>query len=299
MILLLLPLLLICAEAERCPLECLSGGVCKLGTWSSVVYNTNVTTSALNRFYCHCPSGYAGRLCEVKYEDCPGPENENEAGEKSKRLCPNGAYCTHDINHDRKLFWHCGCDEDITDFSSLYARRTCRHFWTVFCNDPSESDKNQQMSGMASGSYCEHGGRCKGFVSATSGHPGCICPSGWEGSHCEKTNDEKLIKKFHLNDTVTTPRASYRAQTRRRLTLMWMGATLVFLTVGSLVYNAVENYGEAQRRRRRRLASRSPHPPELVFSDTPTRKKKRRGRRLEPMEIELPKIPEHDNEGFM
>lgn len=233
------------------------------------------------KFYCHCPTFHAGPECEVQFEQCPGTSPYNET------FCDNGAKCVRDINYDGEVYYHCGCDTEKTDYSSAYARRTCKRMSTVFClpEDEKTSQEIQQSLGQAGGAYCMNGGRCKRMDSTVKRHPGCECPAGWSGLHCEYPETEQLKAKFHYgenNQEAVKVAAADSNNTNFFATVAWICLIIVLAMVGGIGFAVWDGYRETTRTRRRRLEKATRIPKQITAK---VKSKKKKGG-MEPLEIE-------------
>merc|ERR1740139_45514 len=86
--------------------------------------------------------------------------------------CENGSICIEN-SYDEGNFY---CDCDSADIPSVFEGLYCEHEATEFCSDD---------GGLSKVSFCTNHGRCKKTVGYDDQHPGCICPSGYEGEHCQ------------------------------------------------------------------------------------------------------------------
>lgn len=272
---------------DKCTLNCRKGGVCK-ETMTEIHTGGDFTDvheyAPARKFYCHCPPFHAGPECEVEFEDCPG------TGARNATYCANGAKCVRDISYDGEAYYHCGCDTEETDYSSAYARRTCKRMSTVFClpEDEEKSQEIQQSLGQAGGAYCMNGGRCKGIDPSQTAkrHPGCECPVGWSGLHCEYPESNELKAKFHYGEqnqeTIKTDTTSDSNNTDFFATVAWICLIVVLAMVGGIGFAVWDGYRETTRTRRRRLEKATRIPKHI--SAKIKSKNKKAG--LQPMEIE-------------
>lgn len=149
----------------KCDLQCGNGGECKVGQ-----------EKTSKEQYCHCPTGYSGTLCEIKFVTCAKGENET---------CFNENPCMRDVDADGNPYFHCQCDPTMSDLSAPYATRFCEHAATAFCKPP-----DHNSLGPTGDSYCANSGKCKPTEKGKH-HSGCLCAPGWSGVYCEVADSVK------------------------------------------------------------------------------------------------------------
>ncbi|KAL3919327.1 MAG: hypothetical protein SGARI_007236 [Bacillariaceae sp.] len=106
---------------------------------------------------------------------------------------PPGTRACNDHSGLGESYWRCECDKDESVMTAAYAGKFCEHESTVFCH-------GEQNKGT---SFCVNGAKCKEKESEDQQHLGCICPAGFEGSHCEYP-----IKGFSVSDMVSAATSS-------------------------------------------------------------------------------------------
>lgn len=72
----------------------------------------------------------------------------------------------------------CDCADATTNFSSHFAGESCEYQSTDMCTIGNPGPATPR-------SFCVNRGTCKEKVTATQPHPGCNCPEGYTGPHCE------------------------------------------------------------------------------------------------------------------
>jgi hypothetical protein len=150
---------------SRCGLKCWNGGRCEIGPQHEA---TAASTGGKGQ-YCHCPTGYTGTHCEIKFVLCP---------EGINGTCFNDAPCIRDIDDGKNEFYRCQCDQVESDLSEPYATKLCEHSASTFCKP--EDDHNSL--GPTGDSYCANSGKCKPPVKGKH-HAGCDCAPGWSGAY--------------------------------------------------------------------------------------------------------------------
>lgn len=281
-------------ERTECrSLQCRNGGVCRKAKHMTV-FDGDIKGIAANarNVYCHCPPGFAGPFCEIRYQSCPQPvEDEKKQQTNPTVFCNNGAPCDRDVNHDGQVYFHCECDDSVTDYSTLYARRACQHASTVFCT----GQKEHQSLGQAAGSYCRNGGTCKVSPQQQqeqdqqqpNRHEGCNCPDGWGGPHCEELLNESLAEKYHYYDEdeemditsyyMTSP--SRYSTSGWRMTVLSLCCLIILAMVGGILYIFYDSYRQNSYSRKRRMEKTARIPRHIGV-------RSRKGKKFEPMEID-------------
>ena len=128
-------------------------------------YNqTHVTTWE----HCVCPQGYFGVQCQHELEICPG----------SDHVCLHGSKCVAE-DETTNLSHSCDCDSGFDAIEKI-AGKYCQYTSTDICT------KNGRPGvGKANFAFCVNSGKCKAKVRDNQRHPGCTCPDGFAGDHCE------------------------------------------------------------------------------------------------------------------
>eukprot|EP00980_Cylindrotheca_fusiformis_P006245 scaffold1336_cov158-Cylindrotheca_fusiformis.AAC.7 len=166
----------------RCRLQCQNGGVCAKGAKDLTDYHDAIDHVAhLNKTYdetyfehCVCPSGWFGLECEHKAEVCGADEH----------LCLHGSKC---VKNNEEHGCDCSQTDEKLDGSdhSLFAGDSCQHPATDICTYGSNSPGRPLY-------FCTNHGTCKDYVTPAESNPGCDCPAGWTGPHCEVRGEAKL-----------------------------------------------------------------------------------------------------------
>ncbi len=164
-----------------CRLTCSNGGSCAKGVKDNGSYQDTISGVAhLNKTYhetyfehCVCPQGFIGLTCEHKVETCGNNEH----------YCLHGSTCIEDNND-----YLCDCskaDETIGhgDQPSVFAGDSCEHPANDICMQ-GEVFPTRPLY------FCVNHGVCRAYVSEGTDDPGCDCPNGWSGPHCEIRNQQ-------------------------------------------------------------------------------------------------------------
>ena len=267
-------------HGEKRPLICHNGGTCQKGIAPDA-------TASSGGYYCYCPSGYAGPQCQIKYQACPTQPGILP----NATQCHNGSPCIRDIDHDGAVYYHCECDDSVTDYSTSAVRRACQHASTVFCTQ----QFNRNSLGQAAGAYCLHGGTCVHPITRKGSghhHDGCHCPAGvWTGAHCEILQDESLASKYHYyeqddDESIDANGMSYvRQQTTVRSAILAVCAIVVAVMLGGMGYLAYDTHRQNSYRRRRKREKAARIPKQISVGKQKKKKQKER-QNFEPLEID-------------
>lgn len=172
----------------KCSLICANGGVCASGAkdYGSLQDSINKVDSVSQSYHetyyehCVCPDGFVGLTCEHKVEIC---------GE-SEHFCMHGSKC---VENDGKH--SCDCSDASAnighgDQSSMFAGESCEHHATDICIKGDEEIARPLY-------FCVNEGTCRDYVTEDDLNPGCMCPEGWTGPHCElrvQESTDDLVK---------------------------------------------------------------------------------------------------------
>ncbi|KZS05970.1 Notch 2 [Daphnia magna] len=136
--------------------------------------------------YCHCPSGFTGRFCEVNIDDC------------ASQPCYNGGTC-----RDQEQGYLCSCPPGYSGLQCQEEESSCNG---TTCNDRSMC-KNEPGQGQftclcrtgytgpncsstldpCSENPCSNSAQC---IPLKQGRFKCVCPAGWEGPLCDENVDD-------------------------------------------------------------------------------------------------------------
>lgn len=168
----------------NCTLSCDNEGKCRKGAKDvTLISQFGSDLEGFNQTHtetwehCVCPDGYFGVQCEHQLEICPGGDH----------VCLHGSKCM--ARHDgTELNQECDCDAGF-DAIEKHAGKFCQYTSTDIC-----TKHGKPGVGKANFAFCVNSGRCRAKVSDNEPHPGCDCPDGFRGDHCEflKANDEIL-----------------------------------------------------------------------------------------------------------
>jgi hypothetical protein len=127
---------------------------------------------------CKCEPNYFGPDCSYQAEVCPN--SILGATDDEAEVCFNGGTCypvTQLAGSSAEVYYQCDCRKAYGDAGKIvYAGHQCEYPAQASCE-----------SGVASSLYafCVNGGTCKATVPPGSPHPGCTCPVGFDGRHCQ------------------------------------------------------------------------------------------------------------------
>jgi Notch-like protein len=163
--------------AVSCTLQCMNGGFCAHGVKDlGALQDTVADVSHLNQTYdketfqhCICPEGFVGLTCDHKIEICG----------KDEHVCFHGSQCVLSENGSHS----CDCsqaDEKFDGVIPAFAGDSCQYTPTEICSDDEERYPGEPLS------FCVNNGKCLAKVNGNEPHPGCSCPDGYSGPHCEQ-----------------------------------------------------------------------------------------------------------------
>jgi hypothetical protein len=165
----------------ECTQNCQNGGTCIIlansssGTGSTTNTNASSSTVFHNRNTlsqrCACPPGYGGLFCEYHFSAPCFVRFDTEFYCQAESPCvPSRA---GGDNHDSHF-----CDCRHANPKSAFAGLDCDYSATEYCTD------GESVSRIA---FCTNGGSCVTYMDDDNvdDHPGCNCPLGYTGRHCE------------------------------------------------------------------------------------------------------------------
>ena len=174
-----------------CNLPCENGGLCRKGA-KDLSYleqfgiekllapnNAKAVASFHTSFsdsgeHCVCPHGYVGLQCEYHVDVCPGAEH----------VCMHGSSCVpgqqqEDGTNAGTISFTCDCSDADPSTRHRFAGNYCEYQATDYCTE--DGDIVPKSSDL----FCTNNGVCLDHMALGEEHPGCLCPDGYEGSHCE------------------------------------------------------------------------------------------------------------------
>lgn len=162
-------------DGYQCRLQCYNGGICAkgakdLGSLQKTVEHVDHLNKTYDKVFfehCVCQDGWVGLQCEHVADICGDSEH----------VCLHGSTCVKNNQHHS-----CDCsqaDERIVGADQpLFAGDSCQHPATDICIQ-GEDYQGRPMY------FCVNNGVCKDYVTGEEDPPGCDCPAGWIGPHCE------------------------------------------------------------------------------------------------------------------
>jgi hypothetical protein len=153
---------------RNCTVVCLNGGECRKDV---EVDENNGSMSSQEHDYCACPKGYAGTSCEHQYQECGNGEH----------YCLHGSTCVSPKDSSKDE-WSCACQDASSGEEHFYAGKFCQHHSTMVCTDQSSANDPYDPTLVA---FCVNDGICVSIEENGETRPGCRCPPGYTGKHCE------------------------------------------------------------------------------------------------------------------
>jgi hypothetical protein len=205
---------------ENCTLVCNNGGKCQKGAKKTTTLHQNSdgkTASSSETFeHCVCPRGFTGLACEQKYEECG----------RGEHYCLHGSSCTYD---DKTMDgWSCDCPNASTSQEELFAGNHCQHHATSICTVEDTGDRFPIYDPTNSIAFCVNDGLCNVNVENGEQVPGCTCPPGYSGRHCE------LLGTFQ-NDMGSNPNGTDQKNAAAILVICLVLGILFFFIVAIVV----------------------------------------------------------------
>ena len=186
-------------EDATCSLKCQNGGQCKSGFKDNSFIQElgksieGYDTQHAELFeHCVCPNNFFGIQCEHKLEICPGGDH----------VCLHGSQCVvrNEGGSTGEVKYMCDCDAAF-DSLEKYAGKFCQYSSTDIC-----TKNGQPGMGKANFAFCVNNGQCKGKVNDGEDPPGCFCPEGFYGDHCEYLEvEEKDDDSYTFEGDYTIP----------------------------------------------------------------------------------------------
>lgn len=184
-------------DLSSCSLNCANNGICQFldGTLEELQKQMQ---SGLMIMKCQCTVGYTGMGCEQARPIC----------NLQTLKCPNGIPCEAFLNSSPTQY-HCDCS--VADRISTTTARFCRNTYTEYCSSSISHGSNI--------SFCTNGGKCMAdiisaevapfntSVNAHYEHAGCICPSEYDGPHCEFLRGPTIISPPEIPNNNTSTQA--------------------------------------------------------------------------------------------
>lgn len=237
----------------ECDLKCEHNGVCRNGAKDVGFlkkFNMDMPKSNESFEHCVCPKGYVGVQCEHMVDVCPGGEH----------VCMNGAECVPD-DSDGRLKYKCDCDTVHMPFHK-YAGDFCELKSTELC-----TFNGRPGTGLNKDAYCVNGGKCQGHANEHNEHPGCLCPAGFEGSHCEHLSGERGSGPT-VETVVDDPKEGSDGENSDG-GLSTAGIILIVIFVDLVILGAIGTYFYRRRQQQRDLSyDGSTCPTNLMARDT-------------------------------
>jgi hypothetical protein len=169
---------------------CHNGGFCRNGVKDlGVLHDKFSDVSHLNQTYdnehfahCVCPEGFVGLTCEHQLEIC----GENE------HVCLHGSACI--IDESGRHSCDCSKADELVGGNDkpIFAGDSCQYTGTDICIIGEEYPGRPLY-------FCVNGGSCSDKVSANEPDPGCVCPPGYVGDHCEELS-QSVSTGFRSSD---------------------------------------------------------------------------------------------------
>jgi hypothetical protein len=88
--------------------------------------------------------------------------------------CDNESTCVESLMHEHGYV--CDCHFAYLQTGRVYAGMSCQHAATDYCTATGE---------ISESSFCANSGKCRATVGPKDVHPGCDCPTGYAGEHCQ------------------------------------------------------------------------------------------------------------------
>jgi hypothetical protein len=141
-----------------CDLDCINGGVCKLG---EEVEGKGAPLAFKKQDYMYC-------LCPPGVENCERPSDPQACGDGH---CLNGGVCLTNTLASGETVNQCDC-RHTQNGNTLFAGRFCQYAVTSFCSVTGTFDSNF---------FCVNNGECN----TTDPYKGCACQEHYRGFHCQ------------------------------------------------------------------------------------------------------------------
>ena len=146
--------------SSRCPNNCQPNGEC-------------ILSADAQPMRCECNFGFAGADCSFPYEQCPD----------GFTTCYDGAKCVRGLSNKDPTDQD-GRDGDNYECDCEAMDNNPSEFVIEQCENPVDEVCEMGVK-LSSYAFCTNSGTCKQLVESGQPHPGCDCPSEFEGRHCQ------------------------------------------------------------------------------------------------------------------
>jgi hypothetical protein len=209
--------------SENCTLVCMNGGKCRNSAKKGVTHNDDAEGDAapaqplFNEAFehCVCPKGFTGVACEQTYVECGHGEH----------YCLHGSSCIYD---ETMGDWSCDCQGASTSEGDVLAGKYCQHHSTSICTGGDSGVASPIYDPSNSFTFCVNDGICAMIVENGEPHPGCTCPPGYTGLHCE------LLEAFQ-NDMDSHPNGTDAENSAAILFTCFVLGTVLFFIVAVIL----------------------------------------------------------------
>ena len=152
------------------------------------------------------PASAVSRVNDDKSQQQQQQGNDNMNNLGYTNICPDGHACDNDstcmesILQERKYV--CDCYDAYEQTGRVFAGVSCQHMATEYCT--SSGELSQTL-------FCTNQGTCQSKVTASSSqHPGCRCPKGYTGAHCEYVEGSVPLETSYFWDGTTYAHQFYK-----------------------------------------------------------------------------------------
>lgn len=204
----------------ECTQHCQNGGTCVVLHSKTMTSTTSAVPSRVHsssqksilKQRCKCPPGYGGLSCETPVTAC-------FSRFETKFFCQADSPCL--ANKAGSAF----CDCSQANSVSVFAGIDCDFSATEYCTDD---------GGISKLAFCTNGGTCVTYVDddTTDNHPGCICPLGFTGSHCEYSDGMVPSLEETTSAKSASPTSSLQAFGTFVVSLFVLGLLILAFLIG-------------------------------------------------------------------